>query len=100
MMKTTSKVMERQEKLLGAYVCGLAEGMRTAERFATARHYEAAAGRLLEYLGTEDVPMRTVTADTVEGFNGWMRARGLKPNTLSFYNRVLRAVFNHARAGR
>ena len=92
--------MERQEKLLGAYVCGLAEGMRTAERFATARHYEAAAGRLLEYLGTEDVPMRTVTADTVEGFNGWMRARGLKPNTLSFYNRVLRAVFNHARAGR
>ena len=91
--------MERQEKLLGAYVRGLAEGMRTAGRFATARHYEAAAGRLLEYLGTEDVPMRTVTADTVEGFNGWMRARGLKPNTQSFYNRALRAVFNRARTG-
>ena len=49
--------MERQEKLLGAYVRDLAEGMRTAGRFATARHYEAAAGRLLEYLGKEEVPM-------------------------------------------
>ena len=43
--------------------------------------------------------MGTVTTGTVEGFNGWMRARGLKPNTQSFYNRALRAVFNRARAG-
>lgn len=91
--------MKTDRRMLGAFVRAQAESMYKAGRWATARHYESAAARLLEYLGKDDVPMKCMRASTIEGFNAYLRAAGLKPNTLSFYNRNLRALFNRARPG-
>lgn len=85
--------------MLGAYVRALGEKMYREGRYATARHYEQAAARLLAYLGAQDVPMHKISTSIVEGFNAHLRAGGLKPNTLSFYNRNLRVLFNRATPG-
>ena len=37
-----------------------------------------------------------ITSDMMEGYEAWMRNRGLSSNTVSFYNRVMRAVYNRA----
>lgn len=85
--------------MLGGFVHAQVESMYKAGRFATARHYEQAVARLQEYLGVQDVPLQRLNTATIEGFNAHLRAKGLRPNTLSFYNRNLRALLNRARPG-
>lgn len=91
--------MKKGKQMLGAYVRALGEIMYKEERYATARHYVAAAKSLLEYLGKTDFPIAAVSQVTIEGYNSRLRARGLCPNTLSFYNRNLRALFNRVKPG-
>ncbi len=91
--------MKTDKRMLGVFARAQAETMYKAGRFATARHYEQAVARLLEYLGAQDVPLQRLNAATVEGFNAHLRAQGIRPNTLSFYNRNLRALLNRARPG-
>lgn len=91
--------MKTDKRMLGAFVHAQAESMYKMGRFATARHYEQAVARLLEYLGVRDVPLQRLNAATVDGFNAHLRAKGLRPNTLSFYNRNLRALLNRAKPG-
>jgi len=85
--------------MLGAYARALGEKMYYEGRYATARHYVAAAASLLEYLGKADITMAAVSLHTIEGYNARLRARGLCPNTISFYNRNLRALFNRVKPG-
>ncbi|MBP3257040.1 MAG: site-specific integrase [Bacteroidales bacterium] len=91
--------MKSDKRMLGAFVHAQSGKMYQEGRYATVRHYEQAAARLLEYLGTQDVPLQRLNAATVEGFNAHLRAQGLRPNTLSFYNRNLRALLNRAKPG-
>ena len=91
--------MKTDKRMLGGFVHAQAESMYKEGRYATARHYEQAAARLLEYLEEQDVPFQRLNAATVEGFNAHLRAKGLRPNTLSFYNRNLRVLLNRARPG-
>ena len=37
-----------------------------------------------------------ITSETMEGYEAWHRKRGVAPNTISFYTRILRAVYNRA----
>ncbi len=84
---------------LGAFVQLQSEKMYLEGRYATARHYASSAARLLQYLGVQDIPLQSLNAATMESFNAWMRAKGLRANTLSFYNRNLRALLNRAKPG-
>jgi len=37
-----------------------------------------------------------ITADMMESYEAWLRSRGISSNTISFYARILRAVYNRA----
>lgn len=91
--------MKTEKQMLGVFVRAQVESMYKMGRYATVRHYEQAAARLLEYLGVQDVPLQRLNTATIEGFNAHLRAKGLRPNTLSFYNRNLRALLNRAKPG-
>lgn len=38
----------------------------------------------------------SLDSGVVEAYEAWQRQRGLTPNTISFYNRILRATYNRA----
>lgn len=44
----------------------------------------------------EDVLLDAVDSDLMEAYEAWQKNRGIKPNTISFYMRILRAVYNRA----
>ena len=65
-------------------------------RKGTARTYSAALRSLRKYLGDEDVALQSVNAALIGGYNAWLSGRNVARNTISFYNRVLRAAYNAA----
>ena len=59
-------------------------------------HYMSAYNKFNKFTGGKDMLISDLTADTMAEFNVKMKADGLQTNTLSFYNRILRAVYNIA----
>jgi len=48
------------------------------------------------YFDGEDVMLDSLTSEIMEEYEAWHHTRGVTPNTISFYIRVLRAVYNRA----
>ena len=68
---------------------------RMAERYATT------VNSLQRYIQggdvpLEDVPLEEFDSTMVQGYEQWLRERGLCRNTSSFYIRNLRTIYNHA----
>jgi integrase len=91
--------MKTDKRKLGAFARALSGKMYLEGRYATARHYVSSVARLLQYLGVQEIPLQRLNTATIEGFNAHLRAKGLRPNTVSFYNRNLRALLNRAKPG-
>ena len=49
-----------------------------------------------EILPTDDIMLDCVTSEIMEAYEAWQRQRGLSANSISFYTRILRAVYNRA----
>ncbi len=44
----------------------------------------------------KNVMLDCITSEMMESYEAWHRNRGIAPNTISFYTRILRAVYNRA----
>ena len=44
----------------------------------------------------EDIMMDCLNSEIMEAYEAWHQQRGVSPNTISFYTRILRAVYNRA----
>ena len=44
----------------------------------------------------EDIMLDCITSEIMEAYEAWHKKRGVTPNTISFYTRVLRAVYHRA----
>ena len=49
-----------------------------------------------DILPTDDIMLDCVTSEIMEAYEAWQRQRGLSANSISFYTRILRAVYNRA----
>lgn len=62
----------------------------------TAEIYMSALNSFMCFRGGRDVELGCVDSDMVMEYEAWLKRRGATMNTVSFYNRVLRAVYNRA----
>ena len=62
----------------------------------TAEIYRATLNSFKNFRQNEDILIDCINADIMEEYEAWLRNRGLIPNSISFYTRVLRAVYNRA----
>ena len=69
--------------------------LRLCNRLGTAQNYGYAMRRFARFLGG-DIPIAAVTEDLIERFNADLSQRGMVRNTVSFYMRILRSVYNKA----
>ena len=44
----------------------------------------------------EDIMLYSLNSEIMEAYEAWHRQRGVAPNTISFYTRILRAAYNRA----
>lgn len=72
------------------------ELLQHGRRYGTARNYRRAMNSLAVYLEGEDLPFRALTESLVGEYCANLERRGVVRNTVSFYMRILRSVYNKA----
>ena len=79
-----------------AFIGERIEQLKECNRLGTARNYERAMNSLSQYMRGEDLPLAALTDKFIEGYNAYLVRRGIVRNSISFYMRILRAVYNRA----
>ena len=62
----------------------------------TAETYTSALNSFMRFRNGRDALFDEITSDLMIEYEVWLRGNGVKMNTVSFYNRILRAVYNCA----
>lgn len=79
-----------------SYIGKVAGHLESCMRFGTARNYRRMMSSLSAYLHGEDFPLMAFSEEFVDGYNAFLVQRGILRNSISFYMRILRAVYNRA----
>jgi site-specific recombinase XerD len=62
----------------------------------TAETYTASLKSFMQFLDNQDIPLDGITSDMMLLYEAYLKARGVRMNTISFYMRIFRAVYNRA----
>lgn len=69
--------------------------LRRCNRLGTASNYERALQSFARFLGG-DIPLAALSGELIDSYNAYLARRGIRRNSVSFYMRILRAVYNKA----
>ncbi len=70
--------------------------LKQRNQIRTSETYKAALNSFKKFRNNEDVMLDAITSDTMMLYESHLKSRGNTPNTISFYMRILRAVYNNA----
>lgn len=70
--------------------------LRYQMRFRTAETYASALKSFMQFRQNIDISITNLNSDIIESYQAYLRQRGLTLNTISFYMRILRAIYNRA----
>ena len=70
--------------------------MRNANRLGTALNYEKTMKNFAKFLGGVNLPFSAMTEQVIADYNAFLVQRGMVRNSISFYMRIMRAVYNKA----
>lgn len=62
----------------------------------TAETYRSALNSFRRFRQNKDIMIDCLDSEIMESYEAWLHMRGVTQNTVSFYNRILRAVYNRA----
>lgn len=62
----------------------------------TSETYTIALNSFKKFRQGEDIMLDCLTSEVMEAYEAWHQQRGVAPNTISFYTRILRAAYNRA----
>ena len=86
----------------GNFMKNIIDTLRQNARIRTSETYYAAQRSFSKFLSSRpsasdgDIMLDRITPELMEAYEAWQRSRGVAPNTISFYTRILRAVYNRA----
>lgn len=79
-----------------AYMRTQIDQLKQNGRLGTAKNYERALNSLSQFLGDRDIPLGAMNEPLIEKYNTYLFGRGMVRNSVSFYMRIWRAVYNKA----
>ncbi len=85
-----------EEYSLFNYMEGLICKLKENGKLRTSETYTAALNSFKKFRKDEDIMLDAITSDIMEAYEAWHKSIGNSPNTISFYTRILRAVYNRA----
>lgn len=65
-------------------------------KIRTSETYTAALNSFKKFRNDEDIMLDCINSEVMESYEAWHQNRGNSPNTISFYTRILRAVYHRA----
>lgn len=66
------------------------------DKVRTSETYLATLNSFKRFRKGQDLRLECLTSEIMENYEAWHHSRGVTPNTISFYTRILRAVYNRA----
>lgn len=62
----------------------------------TSETYTSALNSFMRFMEGRDIPLDAISSDLMEEYEAYLKGCGISMNTVSFYNRILRATYNRA----
>lgn len=75
---------------------GIIAKLKQNGKIRTAETYKSTLNSFKKFRQDEDIMLDCLSSEVMEAYEAWHHNRGVTPNTISFYNRILRAVYNRA----
>ena len=85
-----------KNKVMAEFVSEQVKQLREENRFGTANNYEKTMASLMRFVGNEKLTFSSFDETLIADYNTYLIKRGLTRNTVSFYMRNLRAIYNKA----
>ena len=98
---STDDIVEEYERLMEEnslfhYMEGAIVKLKCNGKVRTAETYRAALNSFRKFRDDEDIMLEGLCRDVMVAYESWLQQHGKAPNTVSFYLRILRAVYNRA----
>lgn len=84
------------EYTLFNFMEGIIAKLKQNGKIRTAETYKATLNSFKKFRQDEDIMLDCLNSEVMEAYEAWHHNRGVTPNTISFYTRILRAVYNRA----
>ena len=78
------------------FMRGVIIKLKSLNKHRTAENYITTLNSFAQFRGDEDLLLSEVNADLMMQYEAYLVGRGVSKNTVSFYMRILRAVYNRA----
>ena len=75
---------------------GVIEQLKRLNRIRTSETYTVTLASFMKFRDGQDILLCEIDGDVMMLYEAWLKANGNCPNTISFYMRILRAVYNRA----
>lgn len=86
----------RLEQSFNAYICQQIARLKRLGKIRTSETYTAALRSFSGFMDDKEVLFDQINADLLAEYEAYLKGRGNSPNTISFYMRILKAVYNRA----
>lgn len=84
------------ENSLFAFMEGVIAKLKYDRKMRTAETYRTALNCFKKFRKGEDIMLEYLNRNIIESYEAWLRQKEISPNTISFYLRILKAVYNRA----
>ena len=85
-----------KEASLFTFMHGVIAQLKQLGKIRTSETYTATLKSFMAFREDQDVPLDGISSDLMLLYEAYLKARGVRMNTISFYMRILRAVYNRA----
>lgn len=86
----------RQEQSFNDYIHQQIARLKRLGKIRTSETYTAALRSFSGFMNDKEVLFGQINADLIAEYEAYLKGRGNSPNTISFYMRILKAVYNRA----
>ena len=87
---------QANEQSLFSFTQGVICQLKQLNRIRTSETYAATLSSFMKFRDGQDILLCEIDSDTMMLYEAWLKAKGICPNTVSFYMRILQAVYNRA----
>ena len=85
-----------KESSFFSFMHGVIAQLRQLGKVRTSETYAATLRSFMAFREDADVPIDGISSDLMLLYEAWLKEKGVTMNTVSFYMRILRAVYNRA----
>ena len=87
---------QTKESSLFTFMHGVIAQLKQLGKIRTSETYTATLNSFMAFRDEQDVPLDGITSDMMLMYEAYLKTRDVRMNTISFYMRNLRAVYNRA----